>query len=293
MSKVKNLTKRQAAGNPLASVAKLRPRPQQLAVALIDEPSRAMRETMDEGKLSELIESIRAHGLINPIAVKLSGERFEVLAGHRRFIAVKALGWASVTCMVYPEQLPTARAIKAAENTFREDVNPAEEARFLWEVCERECGNDTVTLAQQMGLRVDYVEARMNLVRGDADVLAALAKAEIGIGVAAELNLVRDPIRRRMLLQAAVDGGCSIAQMRQWRTQGNAIDALMPGPPIVEDLKAHGDGMAPVPLIECFFCGEGPQAGGIQTLYVHQPCFNHFNRLLERASGQKQESSQQ
>ena len=289
MGRAKNLMRRTAKGNPLAHVSALKPLAQEIHVDRIDEPSRAMRETMDESKLAELIHSINLHGLINPIAVKASGGRYEVLAGHRRFVAVRALGWTTVTCMVYPEQTLRSQAIQAAENTYREDVNPAEEARFLWEICERECAADTIALAEQLGLRVDYVEARLNLVRGDVDVLTALAKAQIGIGVATELNLVRDPLRRKMLLQAAAEGGCSVTQMRRWRTEGNAIDALQPAPPIIEQTQDHGDGSAAVPTIDCFFCGEGPSAGAIRTLYVHQPCFTHFQRLVDRVESHKQQ----
>ena len=282
MGRAKNLLKRTAEENPLAHAIALKPLAVEVPIDLIDQPSRAMRETMNEGKLAELVSSIQAHGLINPIAVKASGARYEVLAGHRRFVAVRALGWTAVTCMVYPEQTQRSEAIKAAENTYREDVNPAEEARFLWEICERECGGDTIELAGRMGLRVDYVEERLNFVSGDQEVLTALAKAQIGIGVATELNLVRDAVRRKMLLQAAVEGGCSVNQMRRWRTEGNALDLLQPAPPIVEQTHGHGDGIGPTPGIECFFCGEGPERGGIRTLYVHQPCFNHFQRIVDR-----------
>lgn len=268
---------------PLANgYAALKPRIREIAVSLIDEPPAAMRETMDEVKLVELTESIRSHGLIQPLAVREKGKRFETLAGHRRLLVVRALGWATVLGSVYPEDFKAGAAIKAAENRFREDVNPAEESTWLWNVLETECGGDVLTLCDSLHMRQDYVEARLNLRRGDVFVFAALAKGEVGVGVAQELNLVKDPARRAMYLQAAIEGGASARLVKQWRTQGNAIDELQPQPAIGES-GPHPTGPAyPVQQIKCELCELGPEAGGIETLFVHRQCRRILQRLMER-----------
>jgi ParB/RepB/Spo0J family partition protein len=83
-----------------------------------------------EGNIETLAQSIKEHGLIHPLAVKENPEKegtYRVIAGRRRFTAVKSLGMKTVEVTVYPENTDEA-AIALAENVNREDMHPLDEA---------------------------------------------------------------------------------------------------------------------------------------------------------------------
>ena len=238
----------------------------------------AARETFDEVKLEELIESITAVGIINALVVKPVGARFEVIAGHRRLICAKAVGLPLVKCRVWANGGPSPEAIKAHENYFREDLNPAEEARYLGRVLETECGGDVDNLVAMVRQSRPYVEGRLILLQGDPTVLDALSAGLVSIGVAHELNKVQDASRRAMYLEAATAGGASVRMVRDWRVQGNAMDATARG-----DTAAADDQVNPIAHIEpyvmrCFACKSSEDVHEMEVTYLHKTC----RRMIER-----------
>lgn len=108
-----------------------------LALNQIDEGDRARK---DYGDVSELTESIRREGLIQPIAVKapdpIRGGRYLLLAGGRRLRAVSQLGLPEISCRVYPHDISILeeRSIELAENIKRKDLEYAEEVALCKEI---------------------------------------------------------------------------------------------------------------------------------------------------------------
>ena len=90
------------------------------------------RRTMDEGKLAELAESIKAQGVIQPIVVRdLGGRRFEIIAGERRWRASQLAGLSEIPAVIRDVDDRTVVAMALIENIQREDLNPLEEAAAL------------------------------------------------------------------------------------------------------------------------------------------------------------------
>src|SRR4051794_732999 len=105
-----------------------------ISLSEIDEPALPIREAMDEQKLYELAEDIRANGLLQPIGVKRSGERYEVIFGHRRFMAHQKIHAQGIDARVFEDgELPNEAAM-LAENLFREDLSDGEVAIWLYEL---------------------------------------------------------------------------------------------------------------------------------------------------------------
>jgi len=110
--------------------------------------STQVRKHMDPEGLKELAESINKHGLINPITVRrLPDGKYELIAGHRRFFAVRdVLGKQTVECrIVNPEGDAGKTAVQIAENVYRQDLHPVEladavgrVAGYLWTRVHRE-----------------------------------------------------------------------------------------------------------------------------------------------------------
>jgi ParB family chromosome partitioning protein len=202
-----------------------------LPIALIREPQTAIRTEMDEGKLAELAESIKAIGLLQPISVKTLGEEFEIVAGHRRYMAHVQLKAPTVRAIVYADGEMVPEAAKLAENIIREDVNDADLAFYFAELMEK-THLDTDGVAAMLHRDRGYVEDRLRLLTSDAQVLGALRRGAINFSVARELNKCPDEAYRVYLLDIACKCGYParvISRMvAEWKQQNSTPGTTQP-----------------------------------------------------------------
>jgi ParB family chromosome partitioning protein len=91
----------------------------EIPIDAIDDPVDAMRVTMDNDQLVELAQSIRSVGLIEPIIVKQNGDRYEVVAGHRRLKAASMAGLITIKSIVRSGSDEEMEVIKVHENFCR------------------------------------------------------------------------------------------------------------------------------------------------------------------------------
>src|SRR6202051_4536140 len=135
-----------------------------LALDTIHESTTNPRRTFEESKLHELAESIRQHGLIQPITVRPNSEGFEIVAGARRFRAAQlAELFASPARIV---ELTDAQALEWAlvENACRVDVHPYEEAEGFRRLLDIP-GYDVATLVEKSGKSASHIYARLSLLQ--------------------------------------------------------------------------------------------------------------------------------
>src|SRR5262245_10214799 len=244
----------------------------ELPTGLIDAPELPARSEMDETKLEELTTDVRAKGVLVPISVVRAGERYEVIAGHRRKIAAERAGVATVRALVYADKSAALEAIKWSENRFREDMSPAEEATYFAELLERDCGGDTNKLAELIGEKRSYVEGRLLLFQGAAEVFNALQARTITIGVAHELNKVTEKLMRDYYLDRAIREGATVALVTGWVQQWRS--SLGPsGPPADEAQAPIARGPVPVTnYFTCIACDGTDDVHLMQPVNVHTHC---------------------
>jgi len=94
------------------------------------------RQVFDESALSELAESIRQNGVIMPIAVRQTGETYQIIAGERRWRASRMAGLKTIPAVVLDVDVQTAKLLTLVENLQREDLNPLEEAEGYRQLME-------------------------------------------------------------------------------------------------------------------------------------------------------------
>lgn len=99
-----------------------------LPLSMLDESSTNPRRTFEPAKLVELAHSLAVHGLIQPITVRPKGDRFEVVAGARRFRAAQIAELADVPARILELSDEQTLEIQIIENSQRQDVHPYEEA---------------------------------------------------------------------------------------------------------------------------------------------------------------------
>lgn len=244
----------------------------EVPIQLIDDPALASRSEMDDAKMDELVASIRAVGIIQPIALVARGARYEVIAGHRRTVAARRVGLPVIPATVYPADHPALRVIQAHENGRREDVNPVDEAFWFAELLEHECGQDIDRLAGLVGESVAYVDSRLALLTLDDATREALRLNEIKIGVARELMKVTDPHYRQYYLAHAIKSGATVAVVSgwviEWKNTHGASHPTTPPPaeaPIRESAAAYDP-------MRCAICQKSDSRFIPEMVPIHQHC---------------------
>ena len=97
----------------------------------IDTNALQPRKQFDETSLGELAESIRVHGIVQPLIVKQKGSRYMIIAGERRFRAARLAGLTEVPVLVTDYDEAQIHEVSLIENIQRENLNPIEEAAAI------------------------------------------------------------------------------------------------------------------------------------------------------------------
>jgi ParB/RepB/Spo0J family partition protein len=158
-------------------------------------------ETLDEsptnprkgfGDLTELTESIKEKGVLQPILVRPKGNRFEIIAGHRRFRAAKLAGLEVVPAVIKEMTDKEAHEAQLVENCQREDLSPMDEAE-AYRVLLEEHQLPVEEIAAKIGRSKPYVYQRLQLLRLTPGNVKALQAGKITLGAAVLLARIADP----------------------------------------------------------------------------------------------------
>jgi ParB family chromosome partitioning protein len=252
-----------------------------LSLGLINPPPIPIREAMNEEALAELAESMRTLGLLQPILVVPDGQRFEIEAGHRRYLAAQQLGWTTIQALVFDAGEIAREAVKLHENIFREDITAAEEAIFYAELLQK-YNLDEDGLCRMVRQKPDYVADRLRLLRGDELVFDALRKRQIKFSVARELNKFADPALRRYYLDVCIKSQYPARQVTIWLEQAKRQNAIQTKPaettaePAVEPVgETNG--------YRCFMCGGDKDPWNLENVAIHRWEKDEILRLMRQA----------
>lgn len=183
-------------------------------VALIDPGPMQPRSRFDEVRLRELADSIRANGIVQALLVRPKGNRYEIIAGERRWRAAKLAGLETVPVMI--REVPDAQLLEIAliENIQREDLNPIEEAQALSRLVDT-VGVTQEMLAERIGRDRSYVSNYLRLLRLPLDIQDLLQDGKISSGHARALLGVADPDHQRRLARKVIDRGWSVREIER------------------------------------------------------------------------------
>ena len=189
---------------------------QQVAMNLIREPSQAARDRINQDGIAELADSMKSRGLLQPIILLRGPDGFEIEAGHRRFLAAQLLGWSVIDAKV--KDLSTEDELhldRAHENLIRENLNPVEESRLVWDLVYED-GRGVDKVASMLCKTASWVQGRLEIAKFPDDLKQSLSLGNIKVAVAKELARVLNEDTRGLLLKSAVEYGASAAVVRQW-----------------------------------------------------------------------------
>jgi ParB family transcriptional regulator, chromosome partitioning protein len=191
-----------------------------------------VKESMDE-----LAESIRLHGVLEPIIVRAisltsyegSGRQYELIAGERRWRAAALAGRETIPALALPESTSDQAALELAitENLQREDLHPIDEAIAFGRM-QRDLGYSYGQIAERLGKSKGYVQNRLRLLQLDEDLQRLVIDRPDTLTHVYELARVTDPEQRRALIEAVRADSLSFVQTRA-RVQA-ILSPLAPAP---------------------------------------------------------------
>ncbi|HYQ39786.1 MAG TPA: ParB/RepB/Spo0J family partition protein [Pseudomonas sp.] len=207
---------------------------QQLPVDLLQRGKYQPRRDMDPHALEELAQSIRRQGLMQPVVVRpIDSERYEIIAGERRWRACQLAGLERIPALVREVGDEAAIAMALIENIQREDLNPIEEAAALqrlqqdFQLTQQQVaeavGKSRVTIANLLRLMALPEEVKTLLAHGDLEM--GHARALLGLPASRQVEGARHVVARGLTVRQTE------ALVRQW----------LSGKPESEPAKADPD----------------------------------------------------
>ena len=188
------------------------------------------RKYFDNGKMSELKDSIKNSGLLQPITVrKISNGKYEIVAGERRYRACRELGMESIPVIEMNVGDARGYELSVLENIQRENLNPIEEAEsylMLMEVY----GYTQEKLSEKLGKTRSSVSNKMRILKLPASVKEMVKKGEISYGHARTLLSLSDEKKIEAAAKEIINKGYSVRETERrvkfLINKGNSSDAL-------------------------------------------------------------------
>jgi len=169
------------------------------------------RDEFDATALATLAASIRENGLLQPIVVRDVGEGYQLVAGERRFRAVRELGWERVPVVIRSLSDEQMLVVALVENLQREDLNPLEEAQGYQRLVD-EFGLTQEEVGRHVGRDRSTVSNTLRLLTLPAAVRALLAAGRISAGHARAILSLGDATAQAAMAERAAAEGWSVRE---------------------------------------------------------------------------------
>ena len=163
----------------------------EILISDIDANINQPRRNFDESTLRELADSIKVHGVIQPIIVVKMGERFMIIAGERRYRASKIAGLSTIPAIIKNYSEKEIAEVSLLENLQREDLNPMECARAMKKLMT-DFGWTQDFVAERLGKSRPVVANTIRLLNLEPEVIEMIEKGKLSAGHARSLVAVTD-----------------------------------------------------------------------------------------------------
>jgi ParB family transcriptional regulator, chromosome partitioning protein len=171
-------------------------------------PYQARREITPE-QLNELAESIRSEGLLQPVVVRKAGDKYQLIAGERRWRAFQLLKLKSIPARIVEASNASSAALGLIENLQREGLNPIEEA-YGYASLIRDFDLTQEAASERVGKGRASVANSLRLLSLDGELQGYLAKNLLSVGHAKVLLGVEEPAQRAVLARRVIEDGLSV-----------------------------------------------------------------------------------
>jgi ParB family chromosome partitioning protein len=207
-----------------------------IAIDLIDPNPMQPRRVFQADALRELADSIRQHGIIQPLVVRAHGPRYQLVAGERRWRAARLAGMNQVPVVI--QEIPDDQLLEITliENIQREDLNPIEFAMAL-ERMGRELNLNQDEIGGRTGKDRSTIANAIRLLQLPPDIQQLVAERRLSAGHARCLLTIPDEEMQRKLAEKVVAQGLSVRQVE--RMTKRLTEARDPGSDIEDALDPN------------------------------------------------------
>jgi len=241
-----------------------------ISIDLIDEPKNPARFESIENGLQELSDSIKVRGVIEPLILQPRGGRYEIVAGHRRFLAAKMAAVVQVPSIVRSRDDKENREDLIHENIHRADMSVFEEAVFF-ETLHKDHGMSQADIARAVGKTGAFVSQHMQVLKWPDDLKGHLRSGAIAFTVGRKLMEIKDENARTYYIDQVALGGANYRTVEEWVRIANSPPAVPP---------AGEDGTSPPRPLDgpsvyrpiCWLCGTAAEMSDLTTVQLDRDC---------------------
>lgn len=169
------------------------------------------RTVFDDEKIEELAQTLKTHGMIQPIVVRKQADHYEIIAGERRFRAVKKLGWDTIPAIIRDFDDAKTASVALIENLQREELSVIEEAAAYAKLIELH-GLTQESLAQRLGKSQSTIANKLRLLKLPEKVQQALLNKQITERHGRALMSLKDEEKQLELLDEIIEKQLNVTQ---------------------------------------------------------------------------------
>jgi ParB family transcriptional regulator, chromosome partitioning protein len=166
--------------------------------------------------IEDLVQSIKRIGLLQPLVVRTNNDRFEIVAGNRRYFACKSLGYRRISCHIVELGDKEAYEVSIIENLQRNTLSPLEEGLAFRRYTHDMGWGGITELARKISKSPSYISKRMRLLELPTEILELVSQNEIKVTIAEELLSVKNMGRRSHLASLIHNKGLTLRESRKF-----------------------------------------------------------------------------
>ena len=185
------------------------PEPGELEIDSIVPGPMQPRTQFDDESLGHLADSIKSHGIVQPVLVRRIGDHYELVAGERRWRAAKLAGLRTIPAVVKEIDDKDLLEVALIENVQREDLNPIEEAQAYSKLIET-VGLTQEALAERVGRDRSYITNYLRLLKLPEDIQQLVRQKRISTGHARTLLALQHVDLQRLVARQIIANDLSV-----------------------------------------------------------------------------------
>ena len=211
---------------------------QQLRITLVEPNKNQPRRSFDDDKIDELSQSIKEHGVIQPIIVVKNDDRYKIVAGERRWRAAKKAGLKEIPAVIRNYSEFEISQIALIENLQRENLNPIEEA-IGYQMLMNKYNMTQEAVSDTIGKSRSAIANSIRLLSLDEPIRERLISGDISSGHARALLSVESESARLALLDTIIEQGLNVRQTEALAKQLQKPRYDRKTPPQCEELRVQ------------------------------------------------------
>lgn len=169
------------------------------------------RKDFNDEKIEELADSIKEHGLIQPVVLRKSGKGYEIVAGERRWRACRKAGIKEIPCIIKELTDEENMLIAIIENMQREDLNPVEEAEGINQMIEV-YGMTQEQVSKSVGKSRPYITNALRLLKLPVEIRQMLSEGKLTAGHARAIAGVEDKKKQLLIAELVIKNELSVRE---------------------------------------------------------------------------------